>query len=111
MSGGIFYTFDEGDVYEAMTEDGQRYTITRPEDVAERGIKFSEGEGMHTNDELSMENEPVSKALEHSRFTRKQRREFAEGLHPSLPDNDFFALRNLHRSIRIAGSDPPYHRA
>ena len=30
---------------------------------------------------------------------------------PLLLDNDFFALRNLHRSIRIAGSDPPYHRA
>lgn len=52
--------------------------FVRPEDVAERGIKFREGEGMHTDDALSMENDPVAKMLGKPRFTRKQRREFAE---------------------------------
>ena len=52
--------------------------FVRPENVAERGIEFREGDGMYTDDALSMENEPVAKMLGKPRFTRKQRREFAE---------------------------------
>ena len=52
--------------------------FVRPEDVAERGIEFREGDGMYTDDALSMENDPVAKMLGKPRFTRKQRREFAE---------------------------------
>lgn len=37
-----------------------------------------EGEGAYTDDEVSFENDPISKVLGKSRHTRKQRREFAE---------------------------------
>lgn len=37
-----------------------------------------EGDGAYTDDEVSFENDPISKVLGKPRFTRKQRREFAE---------------------------------
>lgn len=37
-----------------------------------------EGDGAYTDDEVSFENDPISKILGKPRFTRKQRREFAE---------------------------------
>ncbi len=37
-----------------------------------------EGDGAYTDDEVSFENDPISKVLGKQRFTRKQRREFAE---------------------------------
>ena len=37
-----------------------------------------EGDGSYNDDEVSFENDPISKVLGKSRFTRKQRREFAE---------------------------------
>ena len=37
-----------------------------------------EGDGAYTDDEVSFENDPISKVLGKPRFTRKQRREYAE---------------------------------
>ena len=37
-----------------------------------------DGDGAYTDDEVSFENDPISKVLGKPRFTRKQRREFAE---------------------------------
>ena len=45
---------------------------------AEIANDYREGVGSYTDDELALESDPVSKALGKPRFTRKQRREFAE---------------------------------
>ena len=45
---------------------------------AEIANDYRDGVGAYTDDELAFENDPISKALGKPRFTRKQRREFAE---------------------------------
>ena len=75
----------EGEEYhhfEFKGPDGKTFVesvpFVKPEDVAERGIQFRDGDGMYTDDALAVENDPVAKMLGKPRFTRKQRREFAE---------------------------------
>ena len=58
---------------DATVEAANDLATTEEADELER-----EGDGAYTDDEVSFENDPISKVLGKPRFTRKQRREFAE---------------------------------
>ena len=61
------------EVVKELTKLGVKVKEEHTDDTFQR-----EGDGAYTDDEVSFENDPISKVLGKPRFTRKQRREFAE---------------------------------
>lgn len=61
------------EVVKELTKLGVKVKEEHTDDTFQR-----KGDGAYTDDEVSFENDPISKVLGKPRFTRKQRREFAE---------------------------------
>lgn len=61
------------EVVKELTKLGVKVKEEHTDDTFQR-----EGDGAYTDDKVSFENDPISKVLGKPRFTRKQRREFAE---------------------------------
>ena len=94
----------EGDIFLRSGRYGESGGIQRnaetqygsSEEEDAREIRNREGAGAYSDDELSYENDPISKVLGRNRFAKKQRKEFAERTRQRMVERVESLAKKLH---------------
>lgn len=80
----------------ATLNDGAKIPQMFESASVEDDFSAREGDGAYTDDEVSFENDPISKVLGKPRFTRKQRREYAERERQRMAERVEKLAKKLH---------------